>query len=63
MKNVGVVRPRRLARASGVPGTVPGTGDGSKGLATTWRQLVWEKWRWGVLIVAAVILSRITTSI
>ena len=56
-KTVGVVRPRT---GRGVSTT--GAGDGSRGWAATWRQVVWDKWRWGVLIALAVVVSRITTS-
>ncbi|KAH9046588.1 UBC-like protein [Lactarius hengduanensis] len=56
-KTVGVIRPRK-----GRAVTMPGAGDGSRGWAASWRQVVWEKWRWGVLIALAVVVSRITTS-
>jgi ubiquitin-conjugating enzyme E2 J2 len=55
-KTVGV-RPRKGRAVS-----TTGAGDGSRGWATNWREVVWEKWRWGVLIALAVIVSRITTS-
>jgi len=61
-KNTGVVRSRKGTRASGGPVTAAGPGDTSRGWAVTWRQIVWEKWRWGVLIALAVIVSRITSS-
>ena len=35
----------------------PGTG-----WATAWRQCIWDKWRWGVLIALAVVVSRLSTS-
>lgn len=28
----------------------------------SWRQVIWEKWRWGVLIALAVIVSKISSS-
>jgi ubiquitin-conjugating enzyme E2 J2 len=56
-KTVGVIRPRKGRAVS-----TPGAGDGSRGWAANWREVVWEKWRWGVLIALAVIVSRITTS-
>jgi len=28
--------------------------------SASWRQLIWEKWRWGVLIALAVIVSRLS---
>lgn len=56
-KAVGAIRPRKGRAVS-----TTGAGDGSRGWATNWREVVWEKWRWGVLIALAVIVSRITTS-
>ena len=56
-KTVGVIRPRKGRAVS-----TTGAGDGSRGWAANWREVVWEKWRWGVLIALAVIVSRITTS-
>lgn len=32
------------------------------GWATTWRHLIWEKWRWGVLIALAVVVSRFSSN-
>lgn len=31
-----------------------------QGWSTSWRQIIWEKWRWGVLIALAVIVSRLS---
>lgn len=56
-KAAGVVRPRKGRAVS-----TTGAGDGSRGWAATWRQVVWDKWRWGVLIALAVVVSRITTT-
>src|SRR5258708_7680612 len=56
-KTAGVVRPRKGRAVS-----TTGAGDGSRGWAATWRQVVWDKWRWGVLIALAVVVSRITTT-
>lgn len=56
-KTAGVVRPRKGRAVSAT-----GAGDGSRGWAATWRQVVWDKWRWGVLIALAVVVSRITTT-
>jgi ubiquitin-conjugating enzyme E2 J2 len=56
-KTLGVARPRKGRAVS-----TPGAGDGSRGWAATWRQVVWDKWRWGILIALAVVVSRITTS-
>jgi len=33
-----------------------------QGWSTSWRQIIWEKWRWGVLIALAVIVSRLSAS-
>ncbi|KAI6101287.1 UBC-like protein [Pisolithus croceorrhizus] len=33
-----------------------------QGWAASWRQVIWEKWRWGVLIALAVIVSRISST-
>lgn len=65
----GAVRPRKLAmpRVHGATAATPGTGasngdpSGSGGWMAGWRQMVWDKWRWGVLIALAVIVSRITS--
>ncbi|KZT25177.1 UBC-like protein [Neolentinus lepideus HHB14362 ss-1] len=38
-----------------------GTGTGA-GWAEAWRQVIWEKWRWGLLIALAVVVSRVSTS-
>jgi len=36
----------------------PGTG-----WANSWRQAIWEKWRWGVLIALAVVVSRLSSAV
>lgn len=36
----------------------PGTG-----WTTAWRQCIWDKWRWGVLIALAVVVSRLSSSV
>jgi len=56
-KTMGAARPRKGRAVS-----TTGAGDGSRGWAATWRQVVWDKWRWGVVIALAVVVSRITTS-
>ncbi|KAK2465480.1 hypothetical protein APHAL10511_002372 [Amanita phalloides] len=33
------------------------------GWPATWGQILWEKWRWGVLIAVAVIVSRFSSSV
>lgn len=54
-----------------MPGPPSGTGDKSVakqdencngGLATTWGRILWEKWRWGLLIALAVVLSRFSST-
>jgi ubiquitin-conjugating enzyme E2 J2 len=32
------------------------------GWTSTWRHLIWEKWRWGVLIALAVLVSRFSST-
>lgn len=36
--------------------------NSNAGLAATWGRILWEKWRWGVLIALAVVLSRFSSS-
>lgn len=33
----------------------------ARGWADTWRQVIWEKWRWGVILALAVVVSRISS--
>ncbi|KAI0761828.1 UBC-like protein [Trametes elegans] len=46
-------------------GTVP-SADGTSGGAQSWaaslRQMVWEKWRWGVILALALVVSRMSSS-
>jgi len=56
-KPTGIGRPRKGRAVS-----TTGAGDGSRGWAATWREVVWDKWRWGVLIALAVVVSRITSN-
>ncbi|KAI0031443.1 ubiquitin-conjugating enzyme/RWD-like protein [Vararia minispora EC-137] len=72
----GVVRPRKpvatAARnpaaatggvtAAGGGGLEAGGASGPSTIAAGWRQLVWEKWRWGVVIALAVILSKMLST-
>jgi len=39
-----------------------GAGRGGLGWATTWRDLIWNRWRWGVLLAVAVLVSRLTAT-
>ncbi|KAF9218210.1 UBC-like protein [Gyrodon lividus] len=34
-----------------------------QGWVASWRQVIWEKWRWGVLIALAVIVSKLSSSL
>lgn len=63
-KNAGfVARGKKATKLNGIPPTAaPGVADTSRGWGVGWRQIVWEKWRWGILIALAVIVSRITSS-
>jgi len=36
--------------------------NGTLGWAATWRDLIWNKWRWGVLIAIAVLVSRLSAT-
>ena len=54
---------KRKMTARDIPAAAASAGDGSgRGIAGSWRALVWEKWRWGVFIAIAVVLSRIMTT-
>lgn len=42
---------------------IPGKPDENRtGLAAVWGHILWEKWRWGVLIALAVIVSRFSST-
>lgn len=42
---------------------VNGTGDGHvPGWSGGWRQILWEKWRWGVVLALALIVSRLSSA-
>lgn len=52
-------QPRPLAKKhDNLKPPAPGTG-----WANSWRQAIWEKWRWGVLIALAVVVSRLSSSV
>jgi ubiquitin-conjugating enzyme E2 J2 len=36
--------------------------DDAAGAAMSWGQILWEKWRWGVLIAIAVVVSRLSSA-
>ncbi|CDO72069.1 hypothetical protein BN946_scf184962.g12 [Trametes cinnabarina] len=46
-------------------GTTPST-EGANGVGQSWaaslRQMVWEKWRWGVILALALVVSRLSSS-
>ncbi|OJT13737.1 Ubiquitin-conjugating enzyme E2 6, partial [Trametes pubescens] len=46
-------------------GGIPST-DGSNGVGQSWaaslRQMVWQKWRWGVILALALVVSRMSSS-
>jgi hypothetical protein len=59
-----------VGTGSDTNGIVSNSGSGAGGVnssssasgwADNWRQLVWDRWRWGVLIALAVVLSRIVS--
>jgi len=35
---------------------------GAAGAAISWGQILWDKWRWGVLIALAVVVSRLSSA-
>jgi len=53
-----LAHPLRGGAPSGHGGTAGGDG---RGWSDLWRKLIWEKWRWGVLIAVAVIVSRLSS--
>ncbi|KZV98803.1 UBC-like protein [Exidia glandulosa HHB12029] len=44
--------------AAGPAAPVPGAGE--TGWMDAWRKVLWEKWRWGALIILAVVVSRLS---
>lgn len=60
--------PMNLVPAPATGGTGGGEKEGEKkpaaaiGWAAQWGRLVWEKWRWGALIMFAVMVSRLSSS-
>lgn len=49
---------KTVSAGGGEPDAAKGAASWAAGL----RQLIWDKWRWGLLIALAVIVSRISTS-
>ena len=57
--------PKQLQLAATGPNGVARKSDDSPtgvGWTTAWRTIIWEKWRWGVLIALAVLVSRFSSS-
>lgn len=58
-----------IIQPNGTPAVVPvlggpsGKPDDPNGWAAGWRQIIWEKWRWGVLIALAVLVSRFSSNV
>ncbi|KAI8985589.1 UBC-like protein [Trametes punicea] len=46
-------------------GTIP-SAEGVNGVGQSWaaslRQMIWEKWRWGVILALAIVVSRLSSS-
>lgn len=48
---------------SRTPNGTSSPGDsGAQGWAASLRQIVWEKWRWGVVLALALVVSRLSSS-
>jgi len=44
-------------------GTANGNGHGPVGWADTFRQVIWDKWRWGLVLALALVVSRLSSSL
>ena len=53
--------PNDVSRSSGVVAKGSAPEQPPLGWATSWKGAVWDRWRWGILIAFAVIVSRITS--
>jgi len=42
--------------------TTDDAATGAAGAAMSWGQILWDKWRWGVLIALAVVVSRLSSA-
>jgi len=59
-----VIRPHKTIPAIiPIPSASGKPEEGGGGWAATWRQMMWEKWRWGVLIAVALVVSRFSSSV
>lgn len=62
--NASVASPHSAAASNGAAGS--GDAASGKGASVGWtvsiRHLLWEKWRWGVVLALAVIVSRLSSS-
>jgi len=52
-----IAKPNSSNAAVSAGGKVDGAG-----WASAWQKLIWDKWRWGVLIILAVLVSRFSSS-
>jgi len=55
-----ISRPHSTPNASG-SSTGSGKVEVGVGWAATWQRMIWDKWRWGVLIALAVLVSRFSS--
>ncbi|KAJ8516865.1 hypothetical protein ONZ45_g5870 [Pleurotus djamor] len=54
---------RPVSAGNGLAKTDKSDGESNHAnFAATWGRVIWEKWRWGVLIVLAVVVSRFSAS-
>ena len=53
------VRPNPVPSSTSTSGNSAAGGSGS--WATVWQKVVWERWRWGLLIAVAVLVSRFSS--
>ncbi|OBZ66496.1 Ubiquitin-conjugating enzyme E2 6 [Grifola frondosa] len=56
---------RTSSSAVSSPAVPNGTHDVNKaaaGWTASWRQMIWEKWRWGVVLALALVVSRLSSS-
>jgi len=58
--NSAIARPNPTPPGLGGPSGKP---DDPNGWTAGWQQIIWEKWRWGVLIALAVLVSRFSSGI
>jgi ubiquitin-conjugating enzyme E2 J2 len=61
--NATTIQPNATPTVAPSPGGSSGKPDDPNRWAAGWRQMVWEKWRWGVLIALAVLVSRFSSNV